>query len=431
MAKRNRFLNTVDFLNTDEGRLTQYRHRKRRRLLFAFDDIEPQSKKMSEAHKDDFQRRIIQALDAQRRADFRGPLALNLQLSTTKATAPQAHTIAKNLLDLLAARRPNVRAARKQLLYKDDSQVHALTVSCTHGKNQPRISIGAKSLRAMLSDLELAAEALRSLDQNDSSRWYGGDRAQDEIRHFKQLVDREALNRSRVGDQLYNAMIKFGRWQAQQALLKSGSITTAQLAWLFGLPNNEFMSPITDLWDEVIRDSPLRLQIGELPTKVGQSGAFINRVDTSINEFKKKWDWIINPLVVPVALEVIVRPGPFTPKGVLHDLDNVVRDYLLPKIVPRFGTVTDYRWTIDFDELRQRDRKLADRWGPNPTPPKATRSGVTRYEAWRLPPSKDKLPGFVSVAMVPDLGFSEDIFTQIDRQIAQWAESIESESSRW
>jgi hypothetical protein len=44
---------------------------------------------------------------------------------------------------------------------------------------------------------------------------------------------------------------------------------------------------------------------------------------------------------------------------VLYDLDIIVRGYLLPGIVPSFGTVSDHRWKIEFDKLRQRDPKLA------------------------------------------------------------------------
>lgn len=33
------------------------------------------------------------------------------------------------------------------------------------------------------------------------------------------------------------------------------------------------------------------------------------------------------------------RPNAKTPPGVLHDLDNIVRDYLIPGIEPALGTV--------------------------------------------------------------------------------------------
>ena len=194
------------------------------------------------------------------------------------------------------------------------------------------------------------------------------------------------------------------------------------------------MRPLVDMWDGIIRQAPLRMQVGELPSTPGSSAAFKQSIDAEVTAFKKKWDWLISPLVVPVALEVIVRPSPATPKGVLHDLDNIVRDYLLPQIVPKFGTVTDHRWTIDFEELNRTDPKLAAYWGPNPTPPKGTKDGVARYDAWRLPPAPKGAKGFVSVALVADTESSGDLSQQIDDQIKEWADSVKPESRsarRW
>lgn len=346
MSKRDSFFNTAT------GKLVQYRRRKWRRLYIHLDDVEPQSKKMSEAEKDEFQRKILKQLKASGRAAFRGPLALKVQLSTTKATAPQAHTIAKNLLDLLGARRPKVRDSRRHLLYRDDSQVHALAVSCVHGKERPMISINARSLGAMVDDLELAAESLQRLEENDPESWHRGDEEREWVASFRRLIEHEAEHRSRLGDQLYEEMVKMDRLFAQRAMLKRSGITTAQLSWLFGQPKSDIMRPLTDFWDDVIRDTPLRIQVGELPASPGSSAAFKQRIEAELTVFKKKWGWLITPLVVPVALQMIVRPSPATPKSVLHDLDNIVRDYLLPQVVPKFGTVTDHRWTIDFDELK-------------------------------------------------------------------------------
>jgi hypothetical protein len=92
------------------------------------------------------------------------------------------------------------------------------------------------------------------------------------------------------------------------------------------------------------------------------------------------------------------------------------------------------RWLIDFEDLRRRDPELAARWGPNPTPPKATRDGVTRYDAWRLPPAGQGKTGFVSVALVADTEFRGDFFHQIDDQIRRWADTLEADSpsgQRW
>ncbi len=418
------------FFETAAGQLTQYRRRKRRRLHIHLEDIEPQSKKMAEAEKDDIQSKVLRELEDQGRAAFRGPLALSMHLETTKPTAPQAHTIAKNLLDLLGVRRPKVRGTRNHLLYKDDSQIHALAVSCAHGNERPMITIEAMAHRAMVDDLELAAEALRKLEENDPASWHREDREQDSVASLRRLFQQERKQRDRLGDELYEAMVKMERWHAQRALLARAGVNTAQLSWLFGRPKNQFMRPLTDMWNDAIRRAPIRMHVGTLPTSPGGSAGFKQRIVAELTVFKQNWGWLISPLVVPVGVEVIVRPSAGTPKGVLHDLDNIVRDYLLPQIVPKFGTVTDYRWTIDFDDPKRRDPTLAARWGPNPTPPKGTRDGVTRYEAWRLPPAAKGETGFVSVALVADTEVRGDFFRQIDDQIKRWGETLESDSPR-
>lgn len=107
----------------------------------------------------------------------------------------------------------------------------------------------------------------------------------------------------------------------------------------------------------------------------------------------------------------------------MHDLDNIVRDYLIPGIVPAFGAVSDHRWTIDFEELRARDPKLAKSWGPNPTPPAGTKYGVTRYEVWRLPAVENE-PGFVSVALVADMDAKPDLMGHMDECIRDWQENL-------
>jgi hypothetical protein len=168
--------------------------------------------------------------------------------------------------------------------------------------------------------------------------------------------------------------------------------------------------------------------LGALPQAPGQSDAFKPEIELAIENFKQRWDWIIQPLVNAVALEVIVQPPLSVPKGVLHDLDNVVRDYLLPRFVPAFGTVSDYTWTIDFDQLARRDPDLRKRWGHNPTPPKGTRDGVTRYEVWRLPPTPSGSKGFLIVALVADDGQQRTVLRQIDDQVDRW---IDDQVDRW
>jgi hypothetical protein len=409
-----------DFMDSDAGAVARFRKRRRRRIHILIGDIEPQSKKMSAADRDKFQAAVAEHLSSIKRSTFRGDVALKLDLATTSRNAPQAHTIAKNLLDLLSQRRPSVNWSKRNLLYNDDRQIQALSVSCRHGENRPEIRIEARPFTAMLDDLELAAEAVRTADMNLETR-YLEEREGEWIDTFRDLLRNEEKERRKLGDSLYNAYLKMVRWSAQRALLGRSGVNLPVLAWTYGLPKGLPTGFGKEMWAELVKESKLRLQVGELPIAAGGSDLFKQRVATEISRFKQRWDWIISPLVVAVALEVIVRPNPKTPLTVLHDLDNIVRDYLLPGIVPSFGTVSDHRWTIDFDDLRQGNPKLAESWGPNPTPPPGTKSGVTRYEAWRLPAVANE-PGFVSVALVADMDAKGDRMDEVDEVISRWSE---------
>ncbi|PKP68231.1 MAG: hypothetical protein CVT83_05985, partial [Alphaproteobacteria bacterium HGW-Alphaproteobacteria-5] len=364
-------------MTSDAGALARYRHRLQRRVHLHIDDIEPQSKKMSLADRTAFQTAVAVQLAAARRSTFRGDVALKLDLATTSKTAPQAHTIAKNLLDLLGTRQTGVPWPKRSLLYGDDRQIQALSVTCRHGEEHPSMRIEARPFAAMLDDLELAAEAVRISEMNMQT-YYEQEREVEWIDTLRDLVRNEERERKTLGDDLYDAYRKMVCWSAQRALLGRSGVNIPVLGWLYGLPRGIPTGFDKSMWAQLVGGSKLRLQVGELPVAAGGSAPFRQRVADEITAFKKRWDWIINPLVVAVALEVVVRPSPRTPAGVLHDLDNIVRDYLIPGIVPAFGTVSDHRWMIDFDDLRRRDPKLAASWGPNPTPPVGTRNGVTR-----------------------------------------------------
>jgi hypothetical protein len=409
------------FMASDAGASARYQSRRGRRIHINIDEIEPQSKKMSVADRTAFQAAVAEQLTSIKRGTFRGYIALKLDLATASKSPPHAHTIAKNILDLLGNRMTGVDWPRKSLLYADDSQIQALSVLCRHGEDRPNIRIEARPFAAMLEDLELAAEAVRTAETMQS--YYEREREDEWIDTFRDLIRDEERQRQALGDKMYEAYREMVRWSAQRALLGRSGVDIAGLAWMYGLPRGIPTGFDKSMWAGLVGGSKLRLQVGELPIATGGSSAFRQKVSDEIAAFKKRWDWVISPLVVAVALEVVVRPNAKTPPAVLHDLDNIVRDYLIPGIVPAFGTVSDQRWTIDFAELRARDPKLADAWGPNPTPPAGTKNGVTRYEVWRLPAAEDE-PGFVSVALVADIDAKGDLMEQMDEHIGEWEKNL-------
>ena len=108
----------------------------------------------------------------------------------------------------------------------------------------------------------------------------------------------------------------------------------------------------------------------------------------------------------------------------MHDLDNVVREYLIPNVLEILKPASDYAFTLD-DDARKSLAKLARDSKQNPLPPLSTATGVTRYEAWRLPPADEGSEGYVQMALVNDLTGHGDLFGQIDTIVDRWSDKLE------
>lgn len=420
------------FLESKAGRRAVHEKRERRRVSIVIDGIEPKSKKMPKAEKCELQSAIADHLKRFKRQAFTGDIALKLQLNTTDKNAPQAHTIAKNLLDLFGLKEASVQWPRKHLLYKDDKQIQVLSVSCRHGNNEPFIYVEATPLSVMLEELRIAAEASRE-DELSLEALYREDMATDWIGDYRKLVENEAKSRADYGE-LYEPYLKLTRVSAQQALLNQAGMGISVLNWLYEDPLSKLKLDgfaASDLANLISR-SILRLQFGELPIAPGSSKLFKERVAVEVQAFKERWAWILDPLEVAVGLEVIVRPNPNTPPDVLHDLDNIVRDYLIPEIVPRLKTVTDPLWLVDWEAMEKAGVYSGNKaWSSlrsTPRLPASTKSGVTRYEVWRLPAVTGQ-PGILSVALTADTDGRGDLIDRIQRHVKEIVER--EEKRRW
>jgi hypothetical protein len=70
------------------------------------------------------------------------------------------------------------------------------------------------------------------------------------------------------------------------------------------------------LWEETFFLSPLRIRLSELPQVKGFSSIWEQEIETKLQDFQARLGWLIDPLLVPVALEVVIshrRPAARTP----------------------------------------------------------------------------------------------------------------------
>jgi hypothetical protein len=228
--------------------------------------------------------------------------------------------------------------------------------------------------------------------------------------------------RALVGDDAYEAMLFYDRQRAQEHLLGLGAVTPFDLAIMYRTP---------DLWEGVFTTTPIRVTLSELPQTNGSSKIWRAEIEEKLRSFQEQFGRLINPLVVPVALEVVVKP-PHRRRG-LHDLDNVLRSYLIPSVLGILNPPSDFAFTFDHPAVKRvRDTELvlAGSTMRLPRPPASTRIGLTRYEAWRLPPAAENSKGFVSVAIVADMSGHGDMLGQIEDAMDDWAEATDGSAHR-
>jgi hypothetical protein len=296
------------YLTSPQGLLAQHRRRQRQYLHFSIDGIEPRQKNsMPDCDKDELQIQLLATLGRYRRRAFRGPLALRLTLATTDKAPAHSHNIAKNLLDLFGAPRPGLATRRQGLLYADDNQVHAPSVTCHHGQHIPRISAVASPLASLLADLDLAMQSAQEHrdDHRDRERSEHVDRVLDEV---KQMQRDEAQYRERFGDRTYETLFRFARQQAQEQLLGRAAVTPLDLAKLYNLSDRSFGIDLAKLWEQTFFFRPLRIRLSELPQVKGASSVSEREIETKLCAFQARLGWFIHPLLVPAALEVVIKP---------------------------------------------------------------------------------------------------------------------------
>jgi hypothetical protein len=402
------------YLNTPRLLLAQ-RRRQARQIYFKINNVEPRAKhSMPDKYKDEIQDQLLKQLISQRRRAFRGPLVLRTTLGTTDRNPTQAHHIAKNLLDLFGKPRRGLSTHRRALLYEDDYQVHALSVSCVHGQSSPYILGLAYPLKSLLEDLSLAVQ---SHDWHEDGRpgntaFEQFDKDLDEIEELSR--DEAALGQV-LGPEAFGLHQRHLQQKAQEHLLAAASIPINQLAEMYNVSGSGGRLVLASMLRRTLEATPLRLVLSGLPQVHGDAESWRMEISQKVRDFQRRFGSILVPLLVPIALQVIIEPPASGGPGRLHDLDNVLRSHLISRITEILEPLSDIAFTID-PQINS-DLSLS-------MPPVSTRTGISCYEAWRLPPSMDDPDGFVSVGIVSNMGGHRDVFRRIEDGVKDWTEGI-------
>jgi hypothetical protein len=274
-------------------------------------------------------------------------------------------------------------------------------------------------MRHLLDDIDLAKEV-----SFERAREAMTDPHEDSLDDYLDLLKRKDVYLRTLGEDSFNAMLHMHRMAAQNYVFGRVRVPAWQLAQLYRTTPDLGLN-LGDHWDEMFKQSGFRIALDELPLTTGGSKPYKKEVGKQLEEFKRRLGGLIEPLAVPLGLEIVIKPPPDDRRTVEHDLDNVARNYMIPAVVEALSPTSDMAFFFKESEIRSplRGDKTVYR-----KPPKTTRVGITRYEVWRLPPAKAGKKGFVGLAAIADPDFRHDLVAQIDEDVGAWAEkNVEGE----
>ncbi len=350
----------MEYLDTAkwQSQLKLYRDIKR---FYVTIDQEPKSKNsISKEELLFFQEQVLTALRKRKKRNFRKGIALFLSFESTSHSAPHIQTLAKNYIDLLWVNKIN-DSNGKYLLFKDDNQIDVLIVWCHRSKDKWWIHIKAQAIGDFIKDLNLLHRIRHwyFTDYNDEYRYkYRGDDnnnddddypLNDSMRRIERFNENKDHLIKEWGVDEFNNVKDYYVWERQ----KKGLNNYFSLDVLMDLFREHFtdslrekkvkeiwrkqfswFADIEDVLVQMILKESFSLNVWKLPDKNWDSKILEQQIDLSLKQLLEKRPFLKN-LRVPLKITLIVTQP--SNKYSNKDLDNIMRDYIIPKVIERFN----------------------------------------------------------------------------------------------
>ena len=435
-----------EYLKTPRGQYGRYMWRKLRgRSHYSFDE-EPKSKKsMKRPQKIEFQRKLLKKLKAHKKRAYRSSIIAELSFETTAQNPPFIHSVVKNYQDLFE--KPLDKSIPwKGLVYQDDKNIFGISARYHPGAGEPGIKASFVPFRDFLKDLDLVGEII-SGEYSDYIKCYDFEDLMAEIQGRRRddydddslesqrdfIYDRETFVQA-LGEEAYNAMLLSHRISAQEHLLRGLDLSVRDLH-LFYMPlimeqkygrqipsSKQGLDEIPYVTSKWIANSPIRIQLPNVPLKKGDTEVFKQEVRSSLDAFHRGHP-IFKPLHIPVNLNVLYKP-PKAFGNFFNDLDNMMR-----MIVPAFNEIFEPPSThvshVNLDgikdpELYKSLKRMQERI------PRSVRTSICGYDIYKMPRSSgDDAQGYLTASFSSGTSsISSPVFI-IDSIIDKWIECCE------
>lgn len=428
-------MTTSEYLETPQGQYSRYHWRRMRGYSYYIFDREPPGQGTNNAQKADFQHEILEKMKEHNRRSYRSKIVAEIWLDPTVQNPPHIHTAMKKILDIFESPLPESGIKRKGLIYQNDNQISYLSVRYHLGSGERGIRAKFATFQHFVDNLKLAYDIL-SGRYNDLINRFDFEREMEQINRYREDHDFseaiEAFKRHEEEKEIflkhfskkaYNSMHFMNKMRVQEALLSMSKLSVDDLYNVFNtseiFQNNVHIREIGEIVAGWVTDSPIRMQLPNLPTEEGQRNQYKEQIREGMRGFRTHYD-ILEPLYIPVIIEVIYKP-PIASEGFYKDLDNIIRDFILPifhdefRPPPTHGAILSSVEYEDGDPLEGMIRDI----------PKSVPYSVAGYEIVEIPRNpNDEEDGFLVVGLSPGSYASHSLWYRIDEVIEKWGECI-------
>lgn len=420
-----------EWLNSPQGQYSRYKWRKGHGYSHYSFNFEPKIMKSKE--KALLQNDILNQMKKMGRYAFRGDIAVEISIYPTSKTPPHIHTISKRLIDIFW--RPVLESSikRKGLIFADDKQIAYLSIKYNLGT-----SIDHKGFTAsitpfgnFLQDITLAEDILRG-NYGEPPDSINEDVQDDNINNdYYDILENKDKYIRNLGQKTYDSMLLMAKHFSQKQFLENCKLRIMDIYLLYASVGRikhygnsadvkELFRKMSESLAHWIPNIPIRMKLPRIPINNHETKEYRKLIYEAFVAYKQKFK-LLDPLYIPVALEVIYKP-PLKSINFIKDLDNIMRDFIIPIFHDIYKPPPTFMHAIDLTKIHNNDLKgkyalfLKDF-------PKSVPYSVSRYEIFKIDRHEnDEDDGFLCIGITHG---SYSLWNRVDKAINEWQNDMD------
>jgi hypothetical protein len=423
-----------DYLESAEGAFHAYRKRARRCLHFWWHGKLETKTSAKPRVSLDFQRQLSKQMQELGRQALIGAIIVELEFWAVGKTPAEVHSLAKHYLDLMHRPLPGSDIKKKQLLFRDDSQIQYLTCIHNTAADESGVRIRVRRLSDFFSDIELFRGLENGDIESEDESWRDEIESRDDwdehpIDQYREFRKKRPLLEARYGRGQYEKLELFWKREAQLCMLRGRKPMLSELAAIFAPRFHRYrmdreFKPLLDATSAMVRSvyesSFLSMDFGPRALEHGESNQFRERVRAALTRAQSR-NKLLCPILAPCAITILYLPPE---RAIKVDLDNLARKFIVPgvhEILKPPATPRDFIEKLNEGEaMDARTRSLLEGWRNAP------KSHIAYYQIFCLPRIKgDPAKGNVRL-ILHDGEKMETSWKVLESILDKWADSMKT-----